>query len=62
MKDFFRPVKILAPSAQPRNVLTDFELAAMNALTTVFQTPNNHLTLSECFFRLNQNIGKRARG
>ena len=47
---FFRAVKTLAPAAQPRNVLTDFELAAMNALTTVSQTPNNDLTLSGCFF------------
>ena len=47
---FFRAVKTLAPAAQPRNVLTDFELAAMNALTTVFQTSNNDLTLSgSCF-------------
>ena len=54
---FFRAVKTLAPAAQPRNVLTDFELAAMNALTTVFQTPNNDFTLSGCFY-LNQNIGR----
>ena len=57
---FFRAVKILAPAAQPRNVLSDFELDAMNVLTTVFQTPNNDLTLSGCCFHLNQNIGKRV--
>ena len=57
---FFREVKTLAPAAQQRNVLADFELAAMNALPTVFQTPNNDLTLSGCCFHLNQNIGKRV--
>ena len=47
---FFIAVKALDPTIQPLSVLTDFEHAAVNALNTVFQTPNNDLSLHGCFF------------
>ena len=56
---FFIAVKTLDPTIQPLSVLTDFEHAAVNALNTVFQTPNNDLSLHGCFFHLSQNICKR---
>lgn len=56
---FFRAIKQLAPAAQPISVLIDFEKGAANAIITVFQTPNNDLSVDGCFFHLNQNVCKR---
>ena len=56
---FFTQLKNLAPTAQPHSVMTDFEMAAVNAITNVFQTPNNDLNMQGCFFHLSQNIAKR---
>ena len=59
---FFRAVKTLAPAGHSRNGLTDIELAALNTLTTVFQTPNNDLTSQWLCFHLEtvQSEEKRA--
>ena len=42
----------LSDSVQQSNhsVLTDFETAAINASHTVFQTPNEDLSVVGCFF------------
>jgi hypothetical protein len=55
-RDFLHQLTLLVPDLQPKNIIVDFEQAAINAFKDTFSNANLH----GCFYHLSQNIFRKV--